>query len=91
MSNGMDMAMNLTLGPMILVRLHKHGCSCEAVSVMSFYLTLSSDGCRDAFPNNHGGDFMVRLEHALDMRGDAWEVALVDMMYTGQAFPQSTH
>ena len=30
---------------------------------------------------------MVQLEHALDMRGDAWEVALVDMMYTGQAFP----
>jgi hypothetical protein len=54
---------------------------------MSFYLTLSSDGCKDTFPRNHGGDFKIQLEHTLDMRGSKWEVALVEMMYTGQAFP----
>ena len=37
--------------------------------------------------NNHGGDFTVQLDKTLDMRGESWEVALVDMIYTGQAFP----
>jgi hypothetical protein len=81
------MVMNSTRGLMILVKLHKHESRYDDVLTMSFYLTLTSDGCRDAFPNNHGGDFMVQLEHTLDMRGHDWEVALVDMMYTGQAFP----
>jgi hypothetical protein len=54
---------------------------------MSFYLTLSSDGGRDTFPNNHGGDFTVQLDKILDMRAHSWEVALVEMIYTGQAFP----
>ena len=54
---------------------------------MSFYLTLSSDGSKDTFPNNHGGDFSVQLQHTLDLRSEPWEVALVDMIYTGQAFP----
>ena len=54
---------------------------------MSFYLTLSSDGTKEMFRNNHGGDFRVQLDHILDMRSQAWEVALVEMIYTGQAFP----
>ena len=54
---------------------------------MSFYLTLSSDTSRDTFPNNHGGDFKIQLDHVLDMRSQPWEVALVEMQYTGQAFP----
>ena len=54
---------------------------------MSFYLTLSSDTSRDTFPNNHGGDFKIQLDHVLDMRSEPWEVALVEMQYTGQAFP----
>src|SRR5271156_5330556 len=58
-----------------------------SILTMSFYLTLSSDGSKDTFPNNHGGDFSVQLQHTLDLRSEPWEVALVDMMYTGQAFP----
>lgn len=54
---------------------------------MSFYLTLTSDGCRETFPSNHGGDFKVQLDQTLDMREHPWEVALVEMIYTGQAFP----
>lgn len=59
----------------------------EKKVTMSFYLMLSSDGSRDTFPANHGGDFKVQLDHTLDMRSEPWEVALVEMMYTGQAFP----
>ena len=54
---------------------------------MSFYLTLTSDGSKGTFPANHGGDFKVQLDQTLDMRSQPWEVALVDMLYTGQAFP----
>src|SRR6266853_2726552 len=54
---------------------------------MSFYLMLSSDGSRDTYPNNHGGDFKVQLDHVLDMRSEPWEAALVEMTYTGQHFP----
>src|SRR5271156_5691348 len=54
---------------------------------MSFYVTLSSDGSKDTFPNNHGGDVKVQLQYTLDLRSEPWEVALVDMIYTGQAFP----
>src|SRR3981189_98875 len=67
--------------------LHKHECSDEVLLLMSFYLTLSSDGCKETFPANHGGDFKVQLDNTLDMRGQPGEVALVDMLYTGQAFP----
>ena len=38
-------------------------------------------------PTNQGGDFKVQLDRTLDMRGQSWEVALVEMIYTGQAFP----
>src|SRR5271154_6349864 len=51
---------------------------------MSFYLMLSSSGSRN--PNDHGGDFKVTLDHVLDMKTEAWEVALVEMSYSGQAF-----
>ena len=54
---------------------------------MSFYLTLTSDGNSDTFPANHGGDFKVQLDQTLDMRHHNWEVALVEMLYTGQTFP----
>src|SRR5271154_4941495 len=54
---------------------------------MSFYLTVSSDASKDTFPNNHGGDFKVQLDHGLDMRSQPWEVALVEMAHVGQAFP----
>ena len=54
---------------------------------MSFNLTVSSDASKDTFPNNHGGGFKVQLNNALDMRSQPWEVALVEMSYSGQAFP----
>jgi hypothetical protein len=82
------MVMNLTLGLMILAKLHKHGCVADCLYFnMSFYLMLSSDGCRDIFPTNQGGDFKVQLDRTLDMRSHDWEVALVEMIYTGQSFP----
>src|SRR3977135_4506793 len=74
-----------TLGPTTLVLLHKH-VSREVVLTMSFYLTLSSEGSKETFPTNQGGDFKVQLDRTLDMRGQCWEVALVEMIYTGQAF-----
>ena len=54
---------------------------------MFFYLTLSSDGCNETYSGNHSGDFTIELNQTLDMRSQPWEVALVDMIYTGQAFP----
>ena len=32
--------------------------------IMSFYLTLSSEGSKETFPTNQGGDVKVQLEHA---------------------------
>ncbi len=46
---------------------------------------LSSSGSHN--PNDHGGDFKVTLYHVLDMKTEAWEVALVEMSYNGQTFP----
>src|ERR1700722_10613936 len=84
----MVMVMNLTHGLMISVKLHKHGCVANSQYFnMSFYLMLSSDGCRDIFPANQGGDFKVQLDKTLDMRSHDWEVALTEMIYTGQSFP----
>jgi hypothetical protein len=81
------MMMNSTRGQMTLVQLNKHEINKTLFINMSFYLMLSSDGCKETFMNNHGGDFTVQLDKTLDMRGESWEVALVDMIYTGQAFP----
>ena len=49
----------------------------------SFYVTLSSD-----YPtyNEQPGDFKSELLHDVDMMTEQWEVALVDMTYTGQEF-----
>src|SRR3977135_3787378 len=80
------MVTSSTLGPTTLVLLHKH-VSREVVLTMSFYLTLSSEGSKETFPTNQGGDFKVQLDRTLDMRGQCWEVALVEMIYTGQIFP----
>src|SRR2546428_3728501 len=54
---------------------------------MSFYLMLSSDGCREVYPDNNGGDFNIIFDNAIDMKSDSWEVALVEIKYTGQLFP----
>ena len=54
---------------------------------MSFHLMLSSEAAKDTYPQNHGGDFKVLLNHILDCKTEPWEAALVEMSLTGQAFP----
>ena len=54
---------------------------------MSFHLMLSSEAAKDTYPQNHGGDFKVLLNHTLDCKTEPWEAALVEMSLTGQAFP----
>ena len=54
---------------------------------MSFYLMLSSDGSKSTYPTNQGGDFKIMLDNVLDMKSQPWEVALVEMSYIGQTFP----
>jgi hypothetical protein len=51
----------------------------------SFYLSLNSDGSKNVYPHNHGGDFTIDLHRTLDLHG-RWEVALVEMSYFGQSF-----
>ena len=51
----------------------------------SFYLSLNSDGSKNIYPHNNGGDFTIDLHRTLDLHG-RWEVALVEMSYFGQAF-----
>jgi hypothetical protein len=55
--------------------------------IMSFHLMLSSEGGSQTYPSNHGGDFQVQLRQVMDIRKENWEVALVEMAYTGQKFP----
>src|SRR5271156_6190150 len=86
----MVMERSSILGLTILELLHKHEYITTVALTMSFYLTLSSDDSKNTFPNNHGGDFKVQLQHTLDLRSEPWEVALVDMIYTGQAFSNLT-
>ena len=54
---------------------------------MSFHLMLSSEAGKDTYPENHGGDFKVLLNRTIDCKTEAWEVALLEMSLTGQAFP----
>ena len=55
---------------------------------MSFYLNIRSTDSLDIFPNNYGGDFQVELSTPLHFdENDPWEVALVEMMYEAQPFP----
>ena len=83
------MVLNLILGQKTLVTLHKHMHMFNGIISfnMSFYLSLSSRGSKDVFSNNHGGDFQTLLNHPLDLQTDAWEVALAEMTYSGQTFP----
>ena len=53
---------------------------------MSFYLTLTSSDERGIFPQNQPGNFQVLLDNVLDLR-ESWEVGLVEMGFTNQAFP----
>ena len=53
---------------------------------MSIYVNLRSSECRDIYPNNHGGNFKIELNEPLRLHG-AWEVALAEMTYHSQSFP----
>jgi hypothetical protein len=53
---------------------------------MSIYINLRSSECRDIYPNNHGGNFKIELNEPLRLHG-AWEVALAEMTYHSQSFP----
>jgi hypothetical protein len=55
---------------------------------MSFYLNLSSKDSADVHPQNYGGDFQVELQTPLHFHEhDRWEVALAEMTYDAQGFP----
>ena len=55
---------------------------------MSFYLNLSSKDSADVHPQNYGGDFQVELQAPLHFHEhDCWEVALAEMTYDAQGFP----
>ena len=55
---------------------------------MSFYLNLNSSDSHDVHPHNYGGDFQVELADPLFFNEqDPWEVALVEMSYDAQGFP----
>lgn len=55
---------------------------------MSFYVNLSSRDSTDIHPQNYGGDFQVELAEPLHFdENDPWEVALAEMTYDAQGFP----
>ena len=54
--------------------------------IMSIYLNLRSSECKDVYPKNHGGNFQIELNEPLRLHGQ-WEVALAEMTYHAQSFP----
>src|SRR5271167_1506057 len=55
---------------------------------MSFYINLSSTDSADIHPQNYGGDFQVELPNPMIFdEHDPWEVALAEMTYDAQGFP----
>src|SRR5277367_4009048 len=56
----------------------------------SFYHVLDSESNSSSRENNHGGDFTVDLHDELLLAGN-WEVALAEMTYYGQHFPNLLH
>jgi len=58
------------------------------IIIMSFYVNLSSSHSTDIHPQNYGGDFQVELTEPLHFdENDPWEVALAEMTYDAQGFP----
>jgi hypothetical protein len=53
---------------------------------MSVYVNLRSTECKDIYPKNHGGNFTAELNEPLRLY-DGWEVALAEMTYHAQPFP----
>lgn len=46
--------------------------------IMSFYMTLASNGSTQYFPNNTGGSFVTKLPSSVDLEGD-YEVGLSEV------------
>src|SRR5271156_1571156 len=58
------------------------------VNIMSFYVNVSSKDSLDIHPQNYGGDFQVELANPMVFNeDDPWEVALTEMTYDAQGFP----
>ena len=47
---------------------------------------MRSSECKDIYSKNHGGNFQIELNEPLRLQG-SWEVALAEMTYHGQSFP----
>ena len=54
--------------------------------MQAFYQSVSSDASTDVHPNNHGGDFTIELYDELYLPNQ-WEMALVEISYYAQHFP----
>ena len=53
---------------------------------MSFYLNLTSNDSDYIYHHNHASDFFVELNEPLELHGE-WKVALADISYCDQRFP----
>ena len=53
---------------------------------MSIYVNLRSTECKDIYAYNHGGHFTTELSEPLRLH-DGWEVALAELTYHAQPFP----
>ena len=53
---------------------------------MSFFVNLTSNQSDHIFPNNHPSDFYAELYEPLELE-EEWQVALADISYCGQRFP----
>ena len=54
---------------------------------MSYYVNLRSSECKDVYPKNHGGNYTIELDEPLRLDGGPWEVALAEMTYHAEPFP----
>src|SRR5438477_6659795 len=54
---------------------------------MSYYVNLRSSECKDVYPKNHGGNYTIELNEPLRLDGGPWEVALAEMTYHAEPFP----
>ena len=46
-----------------------------------FYITLSSESSKDLFPENNPSEYIVRLPHWIQLKGE-WEIGLHSIVYT---------
>ena len=44
----------------------------------NFNVTLPSNSCKDTHPNNHGANYTIELDEAINLKG-GWKVALTEL------------